>query len=117
LDLNPSWSSLAASATAAATTLSVATGEGAYFNKYDLVKIPATGEVVLVTSVSGDNLTVVRGLTRAIAHVKLHQVLGSLNKSIQSKMGRLDRKGNQQGQNPSETSTCSVKAIVALMKV
>jgi len=60
-DLNPSWSTLAASATSAATTITVATGEGPYFNKYDLVKVPATGEVMLVTNVSSDTLTVVRG--------------------------------------------------------
>lgn len=60
-DLLPSWSTLANSASNSATTFTVATGEGAYFNKYDLVKIPATGEVVLVTNINGDQLTVIRG--------------------------------------------------------
>lgn len=59
-DLNPSWSSLAASATSAATNFTVATNEGNYFNKYDLVKIPATGEVILITATAACAVTAIR---------------------------------------------------------
>ncbi len=60
-DLNPSWSSLAASATSAATNFTVASQEGYYFNVYDLVKIPSTGEIVLVTAIAACAVTAVRG--------------------------------------------------------
>lgn len=60
-DLNPSWSSLAATASSADTNLTVAAGEGYYFNPYDLVKIPSTGEVILVTTIADCAVTAVRG--------------------------------------------------------
>ena len=60
-DLNPSWSSLGASATSAATQLTITTNEGVYFNKYDLVKIPSTGEIILVTNSSTSEITAIRG--------------------------------------------------------
>jgi hypothetical protein len=60
-DLNPTWSSLSASATSAATALAVATGEGVYFNKYDIVKVPSTGEVILVTLTAANGITGIRG--------------------------------------------------------
>lgn len=56
--LNPSWTTLAVSATSAATVL---TASAAYFNPYDLIKIPSTGEIALVTSVTSTAVTVVRG--------------------------------------------------------
>ena len=59
-DLNPSWSSLAASATSAATNLTVASQEGYYFNVYDLVKIPSTGEIILVTAIAACAVTAIR---------------------------------------------------------
>ena len=59
--LNPSWSSASASATSAATVLTAASGEGAYFNKYDLLKVPSTGETMLVTASTNDTITVIRG--------------------------------------------------------
>jgi hypothetical protein len=60
-DLNPSWSSLAASAGSATLNLTVAGGEGYYFNVYDLVKIPSTGEIILITAISVSAVTAVRG--------------------------------------------------------
>lgn len=60
-DLNPSWSSTTASAASGATTITVPTNEGHYFNRFDLVKVPATGEVMLVTSVSASQIGVIRG--------------------------------------------------------
>lgn len=58
----PVLSSLAASATSAATTLSVASGEGDYFRAGDLVRLTSTGEVVEVSSVATDDLTVTRSI-------------------------------------------------------
>src|SRR5574337_1161027 len=60
--LFPNYSSLAATAASGATTLSVATGEGAYFRAQDIVFNERTAEKTLVTSVSGDDLTVVRAI-------------------------------------------------------
>lgn len=60
-DLNPSWSTLASSCASGDGTINVASGTGAYFNKYDLVKAPSTGEVFLVTDVNTDALTAKRG--------------------------------------------------------
>jgi len=58
--LNPSWDTLSASATSAATAISV--NYPAFFNKYDLLKVPSTGEVLLLTAASTSGaLTAVRG--------------------------------------------------------
>lgn len=58
-ELNPSWTTLAVSATSADTVLSAS---NAYFNKYDLIKVPVTGEVMLVTAVSSTAVTVTRSV-------------------------------------------------------
>lgn len=60
--LRPRLSALAASATSAATTLTVTTDHGAYFRARDLVRIASSGEMVLVTSISTDTLTVTRAI-------------------------------------------------------
>lgn len=59
--LNPEWDAInnVAGEAAAQTTLTV--DNGAYFNPYDLVKVPRTGEVFLVTSIDTNDLTAVRG--------------------------------------------------------
>jgi hypothetical protein len=66
-DLNPSWSTVLASATSAVTEIGLAAGEGDYFNKYDLVKIPSTGEVMLVTATSTCAVTAIRGYAGSTA--------------------------------------------------
>ena len=58
----PTLTTLAASATSAATTLSVATGTGVYFRAGDIVYIASSGEKVSVSSIATDDLTVVRGV-------------------------------------------------------
>lgn len=60
--LFPRLSALAASATSAATTLSVTADTGAYFRAGDVVRIATTGEAVAVVSVSTDTLTVTRSI-------------------------------------------------------
>ena len=60
--LFPNYSSFAASATSAATTFSVATGEGAYFRAGDIVYVESTGEKAIVSSITNDDLTVARAL-------------------------------------------------------
>jgi hypothetical protein len=61
-DLNPTWSTFAVSALSSATVLTAANAtEGAYFQKFDLLKIPRTGEVMLISSSTTSALTVVRG--------------------------------------------------------
>lgn len=61
-ELFPRLSGLAASATSAATTLTVTTNQGAYFRARDLVRNANTGEMYLVTSISTDTLTVTRAI-------------------------------------------------------
>lgn len=77
-ELNPSWTTIAAYASAADTVLSASS---AYFNKYDLAKIPSTGEVVLVTAVSTTAITVTRSVgdtaAAAIASAADVVVIGS----------------------------------------
>ena len=58
-ELNPSWDTTSTSETSATETVDV--DHGTYFNKYDLVKVPRTGEVMLVTAIDTNDLTVVRG--------------------------------------------------------
>jgi hypothetical protein len=74
MDEAPLWSTCPAG-TAAGTesgsgTVVVAAGEGIYFKPKDVVRVVATGEVLYVTAVATDTLTVVRGwgdsLTAAI---------------------------------------------------
>ncbi len=61
-ELFPNLTTLAASATSAAGTISVATGTGTYFRAGDLVRVVSTGEMVAVTGVSTDTLGVTRGV-------------------------------------------------------
>ena len=56
--LNPSWTTFGASATSAATQL---TASDDIFNKYDLVKVPSTGEIFLVVSVTTTAVSAIRG--------------------------------------------------------
>lgn len=60
--LFPNRSTLAASATSAATTLDVATGTGVYFRAGDIVYIESNGEKVEVVSIATDTLTVTRSI-------------------------------------------------------
>lgn len=69
----PNGATLAA---AAAVTVNVAAGKGQYFAAGDLVKIPSTGEVIKVTSVATDALTVVRGIgSTATATIPANEVM------------------------------------------
>lgn len=61
-ELFPNLTTLAASASSAVTTLSVATGTGTYFRAGDQVRVVSTGEMVEVSSVSSDDLTVTRSI-------------------------------------------------------
>lgn len=63
--LFPRKSALAASATSAASSISVSTDEGAYFNVGDLVRNALTGEAYEVTGVTTDSV----GITRSIGSV------------------------------------------------
>lgn len=60
--LLPRVSGLAASATSAATDLTVTTNEGSYFKAGDIVRIPQTGEAVRVTAAAASSLTVIRAI-------------------------------------------------------
>lgn len=59
----------AATATTTATTINVAAGKGQYFGVGDLVKVPSSGEVMKVTAVSTDALTVTRAIGSTVAAV------------------------------------------------
>lgn len=64
----PNKSSVAAAGyTNVAATVPVATGEGAYFRAGDLVRNVANAEMMLVTAVAGDNLTVTRAIGGVVA--------------------------------------------------
>lgn len=63
--LFPRVSALAASATSAASSIDVTTGEGVYFNVGDLVRNTLTGEAYEVTGVTTDAV----GITRSIGSV------------------------------------------------
>jgi len=59
--LNPSWTTLAASAVSGTSGLNtVMTASSAIFNTWDLIKIPSTGEIGLVCAVTSTAITVVR---------------------------------------------------------
>ena len=67
-DIDVRWAANgAATATSTATTINVATGKGQYFGVGDLVKVPSTGEVVKVTAVTTDALTVSRAIGSTVA--------------------------------------------------
>lgn len=56
--LNPSWTTFSASASANATVLTVSNGN--IFNQYDLIKVPSTGEIMLVRAQSSTQITAFR---------------------------------------------------------
>jgi len=58
-ELVPRLTTLSASATSAATALSVATGTGTYFRPGDVIRIASTGENCAVSAVSADTVYVV----------------------------------------------------------
>jgi hypothetical protein len=60
-DLMARWTELDGAITNVATSVSVASGTGSLIAVNDLIKITSTGEVMLVTAVSTDTLTVTRG--------------------------------------------------------
>lgn len=57
-ELQPSWTTFAVSATSAALSF---TATNAYINKFDLLKVPVTGEVMLCTAQTTTAVTVIRG--------------------------------------------------------
>lgn len=66
------------------TTVNVASGEGLKITAGDLIKVPSTGEILLVSAVATDALTVVRGFgTTAGATIPASEVvlvIGNANK-------------------------------------
>ena len=67
LELRPKFDSLAVSATAAATSITVT--HGSYFQVNDLIKRTATKESLMVTAVSGNVLTVTRSWGSTVAAI------------------------------------------------
>lgn len=64
-ELFPNLSTLAASATSAASSITVATGTGTYFRAGDQVRVVDTGEMLEVTGITSDSV----GVTRSIGGV------------------------------------------------
>ena len=60
--LFPRLSQLAVAIANTGTSVTVTTGQGSYFRPKDIVRVAASGEAFVVTSVAGDVLTVTRGL-------------------------------------------------------
>ena len=70
--LNPSWDAINFGAGYAAGDTSLVVDNGAYFNPSDIIKVPRTGELILVKTIVGNTLTVVvrgYGTTAAAALV------------------------------------------------
>lgn len=69
--IQPRWDAINNSAGYAANAVSIVVDNGSYFAADDLVKVPRTGEVISVTSISSNTLTVKRsyGTTGAAALV------------------------------------------------
>lgn len=84
-ELFPRLSALAASATTAATDLTVTTGEGQYFRVGDVIRNQVTGEAYAVTGVSTDTVGVTRsvGAVAAATSVSGAQLLIVSNASAQ----------------------------------
>jgi len=61
-ELHPRYTTAAGAFTNVATTVNVAANTGAYFKANDVIRDELTGENMLVSSVTGDALTVVRGI-------------------------------------------------------
>lgn len=61
-ELFPRLSAAAASATSAAVSLTVTSGEGSYFRAGDVVRVATSGECFRVDSVSTDTLTITRAV-------------------------------------------------------
>lgn len=60
-DVYAYWTTVSGAQTAGDTAIELASGGGACFAAKDIAKIPSTGEIMFVSSVSTDTLTVVRG--------------------------------------------------------
>jgi hypothetical protein len=59
-EYQPRVGTVSASATSAATSIAVTTGEGSYYKPFDVVRVMETGEGLLVTGVTTDTLGVTR---------------------------------------------------------
>ncbi len=66
-DLQPEWSACTAIEPIGETTIAVTTGTGTYFTARDLVVIPRTGEVLIVSSVATSTITISTALVAATA--------------------------------------------------
>jgi hypothetical protein len=62
-ELNPTWITLPGAHPASQTAITLTAAQRRYVNMYDMLKVPRTGEVMLVTDhdTSGTSITVVRG--------------------------------------------------------
>lgn len=60
-DVYSYWTTVSGAQTSSDTAIELAAGGGACFKAKDIAKIPSTGEIMFVSSVSTDTLTVVRG--------------------------------------------------------
>ena len=68
-ELVPRLTTLSASATSAATALSVATGTGTYFRPGDVIRIASTGENCAISAVSADTVYVVARTLGAVTSI------------------------------------------------
>src|SRR4029434_1693024 len=67
--LFPRLSATTGAITNVATSITVTTGQGAYFRPRDIVRVALTGEAFRVDSIAGDVLTVTRGIGLIIVTV------------------------------------------------
>lgn len=66
-ELLPNYAHASIALTPVATSIALGAGEGAYFEVGDRVKVAETGEVLIVTAISTDTLTVTRAAGSVIA--------------------------------------------------
>lgn len=66
-DLNPIWDKVNNSVDYDDEATSITVTNGDYFSKGDIVKVPVTGEVLLVTAISTNALTITRGYGTTVA--------------------------------------------------
>jgi len=105
-ELNPTWATFPTAHGAMVVAITTQATQRTYFNMYDLIKVPRTGEVMLVTdhNTSGTSITVVRGYgeTAPAATVANEPVViigsafqeGSSNTELLTKSTRTERRYN-----------------------
>ena len=114
--LFPRLSSVASGGASDGATITVATGEGAYFRAGDIVRNAKTGVAFRVVSVSGDVLTITNALGRVAfsAHTAGDQLLITGNASAQG--ATLGTRGRSPSASAASARSCTPSRHAAPLK-